>query len=93
LKLRFGVTPFAIDLRQRLVEHRSLLMLALANDDPRESLRADLTETEAALGRIADGSYGRCEACTGAIGRQRLLALPTARYCIECAPQTKRGRR
>jgi len=31
------------------------------------------------------GTYGRCDVCGGAIGRQRLLALPVARYCLECA--------
>jgi DnaK suppressor protein len=44
----------------------------------------ELQETHAALERIASGAYGRHETCGGAIGRQRLLANPAARYCLGC---------
>ena len=44
----------------------------------------ELAETHAALERLDRGTYGRCESCDGAIGRQRLLALPATRYCIGC---------
>jgi RNA polymerase-binding protein DksA len=47
--------------------------------------RRELKEIEAALARIADGTYGLCERCGRAIGRQRLLAIPEARFCLECA--------
>jgi DnaK suppressor protein len=45
----------------------------------------ELREIDAALKRVAEGSYGRCERCGQAIGRQRLKALPEARYCISCS--------
>jgi DnaK suppressor protein len=45
---------------------------------------AELQEIDAALARIADGSYGECEECGGAIGLARLQAQPTARLCIAC---------
>lgn len=48
-------------------------------------LRRELREVEEALGRLADGTWGRCEACGGAIGRIRLRALPEARRCATCA--------
>jgi RNA polymerase-binding transcription factor DksA len=38
-----------------------------------------------ALVRIADGTFGRCEACGQGIGGKRLKALPQTRYCIACA--------
>jgi DnaK suppressor protein len=44
----------------------------------------ELEEIDAALGRIAEGTYGECEECGGAIGTARLEAQPTARLCIEC---------
>jgi RNA polymerase-binding transcription factor DksA len=47
----------------------------------------ELGEIDAALARIQDGSYGTCERCGGAIGRQRLLALPEVRYCASCSPR------
>jgi RNA polymerase-binding transcription factor DksA len=46
--------------------------------------RAYLAELERAQGRIADGTYGRCEQCGAAIPRERLVALPTARTCVRC---------
>ncbi len=45
----------------------------------------ELCEIDAALARIADGTYGTCEACGGAIGRDRLRALPEVRRCLACS--------
>ncbi len=44
-----------------------------------------LAEVAAALERIDDGSFGRCEECTQSIPRSRLKELPYTRYCIQCA--------
>jgi len=44
-----------------------------------------LTEIDAALERIADGSYGRCEVCGEEIPAARLEARPTARTCVQHA--------
>jgi RNA polymerase-binding transcription factor DksA len=44
-----------------------------------------LGEISAALERMKEGTFGRCEECTGAIPKTRLKALPYARYCVECA--------
>ena len=44
----------------------------------------ELEHIDAALGRIAEGTYGECEECGGDIGAARLEAQPTARLCIEC---------
>jgi len=45
---------------------------------------AELEEIDAALGRIAEGTYGECAACGSDIGAARLEAQPTARLCIGC---------
>ena len=47
--------------------------------------RRELDEIDAALRRIGEGRYGSCEACGGPIGRQRLRAIPEARYCLACS--------
>lgn len=47
----------------------------------------ELQEIDAALARIADGSYGMCEDCGGDIGAPRLEAQPSARRCIACQEQ------
>ena len=44
--------------------------------------RRHLHEVDAALARVADGSYGRCEVCGEPIPPARLDARPTARTCI-----------
>jgi hypothetical protein len=45
----------------------------------------ELVEIDAALARIEDGTYGTCEICGGAIGRDRLRALPEVRRCVSCS--------
>jgi len=45
---------------------------------------AELAEVEAALARIADGSYGTCSDCGQPIRWPRLNAQPTAERCIAC---------
>jgi RNA polymerase-binding transcription factor DksA len=47
--------------------------------------QGELVEIDAALARIAEGSYGQCEVCGGAIGRDRLRALPAVRRCVTCS--------
>lgn len=44
----------------------------------------ELEQIDAALARIADGTYGECEECGGDIGVARLEVQPTARLCIAC---------
>ncbi len=51
-----------------------------------------LKEIDAALQRIADHTYGICEATHKPIGKQRLRAKPWARYCIESAREKELGR-
>jgi DnaK suppressor protein len=42
-------------------------------------------QVAAALDRIEQGLFGRCERCGGEIGKGRLQALPYTRYCVACA--------
>src|SRR4051794_17942035 len=65
----------------------------LGTDNFEEELTLDLMENEQqilaeindALARIEQGTFGRCENCHREISRERLEALPYARYCIRCA--------
>jgi RNA polymerase-binding transcription factor DksA len=41
-----------------------------------------LREVYDALARIEQGTFGRCEECGKEIPRERLEALPYARYCL-----------
>ena len=53
----------------------------------------ELEELEAAVKRVDNGVYGRCEACGQPISEARLEAIPTARLCIEDQSKQDRGRR
>jgi RNA polymerase-binding protein DksA len=55
----------------------------LASLRDREAAR--IAELDAALDRLAAGSYGTCEGCGEAIPPDRLAARPSARLCIRCA--------
>lgn len=46
--------------------------------------RQQLAETEAALARLDDGTYGLCADCSSPINSERLEVLPAARYCVSC---------
>ena len=48
-----------------------------------KSLENEMDEVQAALDRLEDGTYGRCEACGRSIGDDRLAALPATRYCVD----------
>ena len=51
--------------------------------------RDRLDEVEAALERVSDGTYGRCEVCGEPIPLARLEARPAARTCVRHA-ETRR---
>ncbi len=44
----------------------------------------EIRELEAAIGRLADGAYGRCADCGADIPVARLRAQPAARRCVAC---------
>ena len=46
-----------------------------------------LTQIEASLERIEEGTYGQCEECGVRIPKTRLNAIPYATLCIRCAEQ------
>jgi len=52
--------------------------------------RAEVGQIRAALGRIANGSYGVCLTCGAAIGSERLNAVPSALACRTCSSEARR---
>ena len=49
------------------------------------NLRDSLTDVEAALAKLDNGTFGDCEGCGQPIPPARLEAKPAARLCMECA--------
>lgn len=64
---------------------KELLMSMSTND------RQLLDSIDAALGRIAEGEYGKCINCGEPILEKRLEAVPWARHCIRCQDLIERG--
>lgn len=90
------MNPIAAEAMKHLLNRRATLLRDGASGSTTTVLRppslalspsrVDLAEIEQALLRIELGVYGQCEECGGAIGRQRLRAMPEARRCIACTP-------
>ncbi len=52
--------------------------------------RIMLEQSEHALERIADKTYGVCENCGNPIGKNRLMAFPRATMCLSCKRREER---
>lgn len=59
--------------------------ISLANN-----ARALHDQATRALESIEAGTYGRCEACGGAVGKMRLQANPRATLCVPCKTKQER---
>ena len=49
-----------------------------------------LREVQDALDRLRQGTFGICLECEDAISQKRLLAVPWARYCLNCQESLSR---
>ena len=54
------------------------------------SERNSVMDIDAALKRIEDKSYGVCEMCKKDIAKNRLDALPYAKYCRKCKEKAEK---
>jgi RNA polymerase-binding transcription factor DksA len=59
--------------------------ISLANN-----AREVFEQSERALAKLVDGSYGICESCASPIGKNRLLAFPRATLCMTCKSKQER---
>ena len=75
-------------------------MEELGSDDAEQELtlsllgsdKSTLDQIEAAIHRIEDGRYGRCEECGKEIPKARLDAILYAARCAQCASHEEEGR-
>lgn len=68
-----------------LEENASKGTLSREMEQRSEIVRTELRNIDTALTRMAEGDYGRCEACRRPIRVKRLRAVPWTRYCVKCA--------
>jgi len=69
--------------QSELLQRRERLERAVERNHSDTHLVHLLSEVDAALHRLEDGTYGLCETCGGEIEHDRLLADPLVRYCLE----------
>jgi phosphoserine phosphatase RsbU/P len=79
-------------LQSQLEERKRRLEDALAGNPDNASLSQLLREVDSALDRMEHGGYGICEECHDSIEKDRLLADPLVRLCLDhlTAPQRRR---
>ena len=74
-----GVEPEPDTLDQAASGYEKESLLQRSNQE-QQLLRA----IDSALGRIRDGTYGKCLSCGKEIEGRRLAAVPWTPYCIPC---------
>jgi sigma-B regulation protein RsbU (phosphoserine phosphatase) len=72
--------------REQIFDRRRKLESAIVSLGPRTELTALLGEVDAALERIALGTYGLCEVCHTPVEPERLIADPLTRFCLDDLP-------
>jgi len=69
---------------QRSADGGEALTSAERNQALLDSLAGQRAQVVAALGRLDDGSYGRCTSCGVELPDERLEARPEAALCVRC---------
>jgi DnaK suppressor protein len=86
--LRWLGTNVEPEMEEEGQEENIARLLTRLDDREREELEA----IDQALARIETADYGRCTLCGKLISEGRLLALPIATTCVECAQGRERPR-
>jgi RNA polymerase-binding transcription factor DksA len=105
LKADLATVEKALDLRsrgdmdrpsfgKRVGDFTSEVIERVSKDGSARNLRALIAETETALRKLDEGTYGVCDRCGRPINPDRLAALPAAVLCVECKrrEEAKHGR-
>ena len=80
-----------VHLREQLLKRQKRLQVAISEGRDNESLVHLLHEVDAALEKMAKGTYALCETCHEPIENERLLIDPFIRNCIDhLTPQEQR---
>ena len=81
------------DLRQTLDRDWQEQAIELENDEVLKGLDemtlGEVRRIRAALGQIANGTYGVCSTCGRPISAERLAAIPSALTCLACSTERR----
>jgi DnaK suppressor protein len=85
--LRAGadVPTGGISFGKRVGEGTNIAIERFADVAIHDQLLQQVESIDAALARLADGTYGVCEVCGIDIAPERLEAIPWAATCVACA--------
>jgi DnaK suppressor protein len=75
----------AVSFGKRVGEGTTQAVERIAQVDVAKHLDAKLRDVERALGKLDEGTYGACDVCGSAIGKERLDAIPWAVLCLDHA--------
>jgi sigma-B regulation protein RsbU (phosphoserine phosphatase) len=78
-------------LHNQLEERKRRLETVIAHSPHDANLEVLLREVDSALDRFEAGTYGMCETCHDTVERDRLLADPLIRYCLDHLSQLERA--
>lgn len=70
-------------IRTQLLQRREKLQIATAGREPSGYLSGLIDEVDAALARLAEGTFGICETCHDPIETDRLVSDPLLRFCLD----------
>ena len=80
-----NVPSGGISFGKRVGEGTSIAIERFADVAIHDQIVQQLVAVDAALDRVAEGSYGVCEVCGRGIAPERLEAIPWAATCVSCA--------
>jgi RNA polymerase-binding transcription factor len=80
-----NVPTGGISFGKRVGEGTSIAIERFADVAIHDQIMQQLAAVDAALVRVADGTYGVCEVCGKRIAPERLEAIPWAATCVSCA--------
>jgi phosphoserine phosphatase RsbU/P len=78
-------------LRGQLEERKQRLKTVIGRTQADANIESLLREVDSALDRFAAGTYGLCETCHDTVERDRLLADPLLRYCLDHLTDNERA--
>jgi DnaK suppressor protein len=85
LRAGANVPSGGISFGKRVGEGTSIAIERFADVAIHDQIIQQLAAVDAALVRVAEGSYGVCEVCRRRIAPERLEAIPWAATCVSCA--------
>src|SRR5205807_6377210 len=78
-------------LHNQLEERKRRLEAAIVAAPRNSGLAGLLREVDSALDRMTEGTYGLCLECHDSVERDRLLADPLVRYCLDHLSEPQRA--